>query len=111
LHNTGIITRLRGQLRKSLLSGKFGIGEIAGRLCLHERTLNRRLHEEGTSFRRELEDVRYELARHLLTDSNMSISKVASTLKYANLSGFNRAFKRWAGITPKEWRDRNMADR
>jgi len=113
LHNlrtTDIVTELRGQMRKSLLSGEFGIGDIARRLHLHERTLHRRLRDQGTSFRRELEDIRYELAKQLLADSTMPVSKVARTLKYANLGGFNRAFKRWAGITPGEWRARNATE-
>jgi len=79
--------------------------------ALRDLAENLDLHEQGTSFRHELEDVRYELARQLLTDSKMSISKIASTLKHANLSGFNRAFKRWAGITPGEWRTRYATDR
>jgi AraC-like DNA-binding protein len=110
LRNTGIVTELRGQMRKSLLSGEFGIGEVARRLCLHERTLHRRLRDQGTSFSHELEDIRYELARQLLADSRMPVSKIAKTLKYANLSGFNRAFKRWAGITPGQWRALNAED-
>jgi len=110
LHNlrtAGLVDKVRGLMRKSLLSQEFTANHIARHLCLHERTMNRRLREEGTSFRRELEGIRYELARQLLTDSKMSISKIASTLKYANTNGFNRAFKRWAGMTPGQWRARN----
>lgn len=106
LHNPEIVNELRGQIRNSLQSGGFCIDEIARRLCIHERTLHRRLRDQGTSFRHELESIRYELAKQLLTDSTMSVSKIASMLNYAHLSGFNRAFKRWAGITPCEWRTR-----
>jgi len=104
LSNTGIVNEVRGLMRKSLHSGEFTVADIAKRLCLHERTLLRRLHEQGTSFRRELEGIRYDLSRQLLTDSTMPVNKIAKTLKYTNVSGFNRAFKRWSGITPGQWR-------
>jgi AraC-like DNA-binding protein len=77
---------------------------IARQLGMHERTLNRRLQEEGTTFRRELENVRYELARQLLADTIVPLSKIAAALNYADATAFARAFKRWSGIPPAEWR-------
>ena len=77
---------------------------MARQIGIHERTLNRRLREAGTTFRREFEDIRYEIARQLLTDTDMPLSQIASSLNYADGTVFSRAFKRWSGETPKDWR-------
>ncbi len=104
LRNADLVGSLHGLLRKSLATRNNTISDIARQLHVHERTLNRRLHEAGTSFRRELDEIRYELARQLLAESAMSISRVAKVLNYADASAFSRAFKRWTGITPAQWR-------
>jgi len=109
LRSDNIIGDLRGLLRKSLLAHKCTVTDVARQLCIHERTLNRKFHNEGTSFRHELDDIRYEMARQLLADSAMPIARIATTLNYADVSAFSRAFKRWAGITPALWRARRAA--
>ncbi len=112
LHNlqqTNLVTNLRLLLRKSLMVRKCAVTEIARELGMHVRTLNRHLREEGTSYRRELEEIRYELARQLLlTDGRDSISKIAAALGYADATAFSRAFKSWSGSTPTEWRTHNQ---
>jgi len=104
-----IVSELRGLLRKSLITGKCTAGDIALQLCVHERTLNRRLREEGTSFHQELDNIRYEVARQYLAESTMPITRIATALNYSDVSTFSRAFKRWAGTTPAEWRNRIAA--
>jgi AraC-like DNA-binding protein len=104
--NTDFVGSLRGLLRKSLATRHCTVTDIAGQLHMHERTLNRRLQEEGTCFRQVLDDIRYEMAQQLLAESAMSIARIAMALNYSDASTFNRAFKRWAGITPAEWRTR-----
>jgi AraC-like DNA-binding protein len=104
VRKVNITGNLRALLRKSLVTRNSTVTDVAGQLCLHERTLNRRLREEGTSFRHELDDIRYEMARQLLAESSMSIAKIATKLNYADVSAFSRAFKRWTGITPAQWR-------
>ena len=96
-------------LRTSMISGHCKAKDIARQLCIHERTLHRRLNEQGTSFQLELNTVRDELARQLLTGSTTPIVRIAAMLNYSNVSAFNRAFKRWNGTTPGRWRDRNTA--
>ncbi|MCP4285709.1 MAG: AraC family transcriptional regulator [Gammaproteobacteria bacterium] len=103
-----LVADLRLLLRKSLSTQKNAVTEIAEKLGMHERTLNRRLREEGTSFRRELGEVRYELAQQLLTDNRILLSNIAGALGYADTTAFSRAFKQWSGITPTEWRARNQ---
>ena len=86
---------------------KIVVKDIAKQLCMHERTLNRRLREEGTTFRRELETIRNDLARQMLVNSSLPISRIAESLGYADPTALSRAFKQWSGLTPTEWRARN----
>lgn len=103
---TSLGGELRQLLRKSMASRKTGVGDIAKQLHMHERTLNRRLREEGTSYRRELEKVRYQIARQLLADTLMPLARIAGTLGYADTTAFSRAFKRWSTTSPAVWRER-----
>lgn len=107
--DASIAAGVRGLLRKSLLAHTCTLADVARQLCIHERTLNRKLHSEDTSFRQELDAVRQEMARQLLVDSAMPIARVAMALNYADVSAFSRAFKRWTGFTPAQWRTRNVA--
>jgi AraC-like DNA-binding protein len=78
--------------------------KIAQALRLGERTLRRRLEEEKTSFQRVLDDLRVGVARRHLQQQRISISEVAYLLGYSEPSAFHRAFKRWTGQTPTEFR-------
>ena len=98
------LARFRGMLHTGLLDRDLSAHEIAARLGVHERTLNRKLHQRGTTFRLELETARFEAARRLLSDPDRSLSEVALSLNYADSSSFCRAFKRWSGQSPREWR-------
>jgi AraC-like DNA-binding protein len=91
-------------LRRLLITQQCSVTQAAAQLCLHERTLNRRLREQGTSFRRKLDNIRYDLARYFLGETSMSLAKIAEALAYADATGFSRAFKRWSGVTPAQWR-------
>lgn len=101
---THLVGDVRKLLRRSLAVRNGGVTVIAEQLGMHERTLNRRLRAEGTTFRRELENTRYEVARQLLADTRVPLSKIAAALDYADSTAFIRAFKRWSGFPPAEWR-------
>jgi AraC-like DNA-binding protein len=87
-------------------SGPAGIDlkAVSGLLAVHPRTLNRRLSADGTTFNALLTEVRYEVARQLLRDTQMPIADIAFALGYAESAPFNRAFRRWAGTTATAWR-------
>ena len=72
-----------------------------------ERTLRQKLSDEGTSMRRLLTATRFELARHLLGSTGLSISRIAAALCYADSAVFSRAFHGWAGMSPRQWRNAN----
>jgi len=79
-------------------------GEAARILALSERTLHRRLAEEGTRFSTMVDEARYGRARDLLTDGQISIERIASVVGFAEPSSFSRAFKRWSGMGALEYR-------
>ena len=97
---------VRRALRAMLLAGHASEDGVAAALSMHRRTLNRRLHGEGTSFRRLLEETRFEVARQLLRDTDAAIDQIASGLGYSGATAFGRAFKRWSGLAPHTWRER-----
>lgn len=101
---TNLVGVTRGLLRQLLAARRISIGEVARQLGMHARTLERRLHDEDTTFQREVDAVRYATAQQLLADTAMSITRVAAVLDYADASAFSRAFRRWAGTTPAQWR-------
>src|SRR5262249_31784735 len=78
--------------------------EIASRLGLSLRTLERRLAAEQLTFSTVLDRLRADLARRYLQDEDLPISKIAWLLGYTEVSAFNHAYKRWTGRTPREGR-------
>ena len=79
---------------------------IAQALHLSQRTLQRRLQEEGTSFQVLLDDTRRELAEQYLGQPRMTLLEIAYLLGFADPSNFFRAFRRWFEVTPGEYRSR-----
>ena len=71
---------------------------------MHRRTLSRRLNASGTSFQRLVDEGRFEIARQMLENTDGEIKQIAVILEYADASAFARAFRRWSGITPSQWR-------
>jgi AraC-like DNA-binding protein len=96
-----------------LLMGRSGqihpAREVAAYLGLSERTLHRRLAEEGYPYRRLDERVRRNLAERLLRDSALGLESIAHQLGYAEAASFSRAFKRWTGLPPDHWRTQHYA--
>jgi AraC-like DNA-binding protein len=80
------------------------VPEAAEYLGISQRTLQRKIKERGTSFKLMIENVRKEYAFSYLLQSNYKISYIAQVLGYAEQSVFHRAFKRWTGLTPGEYR-------
>lgn len=91
-------------LRRLMLENRHSGDDVAQILAMHRRTLNRRLKAAGTTFQRVLDDVRFEIARDLLANTNVHLDDIAATLGYAALTPFMRTFRRWSGMTPGQWR-------
>lgn len=80
------------------------LGEIAERLQLPSWTLRRKLAEEGTQFRSILNDTRRDLAISYIRDTELAFGEIAYLLGFASAAAFQRAFKRWNGQTPGDFR-------
>lgn len=93
--------------------GNFPSLQVAARLFhLSPRTLHRRLIDEGTTYQAILEDVRHRMAVQYLRAGQLSVQEVAYHLGYTDQANFRRAFKRWEGVAPSDFRaDRENATR
>ena len=96
--------RLRAWLVEVFSSGSPTAASAARALHMSVRTLHRHLREEGTSFRELLDQLRQEQAVALLSNPRYSIAEVGFLLGFGEISSFSRAFKRWSGRSPAEYR-------
>jgi AraC-like DNA-binding protein len=96
-----------------IADGDCSIDHVARIIGINKRTLNRRLSAEGTSFRQLLEETRLQAAQQMLADNSIPLAQIAVALGYSEASAFTRAFQRWCGVYPLEWRSRkgNMVAR
>jgi len=108
-HGDDFPAQVRSVLRTALLTGRAGADYIAALFSMHSRTLNRRLNVFGISFRKLVDEGRFEIARQMLEDSAMDVAAIACSLDYADASAFTRAFRRWSGTTPAQWRAERRA--
>jgi AraC-like DNA-binding protein len=81
--------------------------EIARRLGMSHRTLARRLASEGLTFTAILDELKIDLAKSYLKKDELPISQTAWLLGYGEVSAFTHAFRRWTGMTPRQWRVAN----
>ena len=99
-----MVDRVHRALIRLLPEGEYALDEIASRLAVSQRTLQRRLNDEGTTFRAVIDDVRQELALRQLQDKGISTEDLAVLLGFSTPSAFYRAFKRWTKNTPGDYR-------
>jgi AraC-like DNA-binding protein len=93
-------------LKRLIAGNRPDIPTVARELGLSGRTLQRRIDEEGASFRQLILEARQELVRQYLTQTSMEINEVAYLLGYEDANSFYRAFRAWEGTTPAHWRAR-----
>lgn len=92
--------RVRACLTETIAGGVISKEDVAKKLAVSPRTLQRRLKEENTSFQQELTKLREELARHYLSNSGYSSAEISFMLGYDDPTSFFRAFQNWTGKTP-----------
>ena len=97
---------------RAALTSRFGHGvpdveTMARRLGLATRTLQRRLAAAGATYQQVVDLTRREAAERLLSDASLGVGQVAFLLGFSEPSAFHRAFKRWHGVTPQEYRRRH----
>jgi AraC-like DNA-binding protein len=96
--------RVRDVLAKELSGGSPTARQIARKVAMSERSLARYLHEEGTTFSALLEDLRRRMALRYVRHSELSFSEITFLLGFSQAAAFYRAFRRWTGQTPREYR-------
>jgi AraC-like DNA-binding protein len=101
--------QVRRLLRTCLLTRSGSFDDVTGLLQISKRTLTRRLEAEGTTFRRLSDEIQYEIARQLIENTAMTMTEIGLVLRYSEASAFSRAFRQWAGVTPRDWRTRHLA--
>ncbi|GAA0134485.1 AraC family transcriptional regulator [Paenibacillus sp. YSY-4.3] len=95
-------------MKRSLTGGRPNIQAVAKELSVSDRTLQRRLTEENTSFKQLLIQARHEQAREYLANPAFDIKEVAYLLGYEDQNSFYRAFRLWEGVTPSNWRTQHL---
>lgn len=85
------------------------IDYVAEKLGMSTRTLRRRLKQEGSSYRRLLEEVRFGLAREYLANTQLPMEAVSRLLGYTESGNFSHAFRRWSGGSPSAWRQAQLS--
>lgn len=104
LDSANISSRTREVIIRLLPKGDPLRADIAAALCIGERTLQRRLQEEGTSYHELVDDTRRELAHHYLGQPHLMLSQAAYLLGFSDQSTFCRACKRWFDMSPGQYR-------
>ena len=96
--------RVRSALTELLPGGACGIEDVAEKLGLTKRTLQRKLSEENTTFQKQLNSTREMLAVHYIRNTDMSTNDIAFLLGYQEINSFLRAFAIWTGKPISEFR-------
>lgn len=111
-HAQALLAELPDDARASTRVSRWLVGNLvtanirvaAAHLGLSERSLQRRLREEGTAFEALLEAARRQEAMRLLADDRLAVAEIAFLLGFSEASAFHRAFKRWTSVTPAAFR-------
>jgi AraC-like DNA-binding protein len=100
------VARLRRTLRGMPPPAWPTIAALAAELQVGEATLRRRLHQEGATYQSIKDDLRRDLAIGQLRDRSLTIGAIAAALGFAEPSAFHRAFRKWTGVRPADYRER-----
>lgn len=106
---TDVTGLVKGVLRRSLGTGEISIEAVADEVCMHKRTLQRRLQERGTTFAQLLDEVRADVAKHYVAQGQLPLTRIALLLGFSDQSAFNHAFRRWFQRSPTGWTDSTRA--
>jgi AraC-like DNA-binding protein len=95
---------VEGVLPQLLPHAKATVSHVAKKLAMGRRTLIRKLSDEGAGFAEILEETRAVLAKRYLAERDLQVTEIAWLLGYSEVSSFTNAFKRWTGMTPRQFR-------
>lgn len=92
-------------LYQMVLGGNYSTNSVCSLFGFHERTLRRRLADEGLQLHDLVRDTRFELAKLMLEQTDRAVTEVSAALGYEDPNAFSRAFRSWAGHSPRQWRN------
>lgn len=104
LHRDNLASQVEMAIIQQLPSGQIKEENVASALHLSRRTMQRCLAEEGASFSDLLENKRKQLADKYVSDHTLAISEIAYLLGFSEQANFSRAYKRWFGMAPTQYR-------
>ena len=110
LKSGDVAASVRLQLLDALDDGVPSEEQIAETLHVSARTLQRRLKAENTTFGEVVQETRLQLAQQLLASPDITATEVGLACGFADASAFTRAFRRWTGTTPGDYRDKQADD-
>jgi AraC-like DNA-binding protein len=96
--------QVKAILKGSIAGQRPAIQDVARELRMSARTLQRRLGEDGVTFQQLTEEARRELAHHYLLHSSLELNETAYLLGYEDSNSFFRAFHKWEGTSPGQWK-------
>ncbi len=109
LNRNDVTMRVKSKLIERLPSGQVSEEGIASSINVSQRSLQRKLKEQGMSFTQLLENTRRELSMQYVRNPQHSLNEVAFLLGFAEPSNFSRAFKRWYGQSPSQFRQDSLS--
>ena len=110
LEQSRVASRVQAALLDALPDGAPSKPAIARTLGMSARNLQRHLADEGTSFKELLNEARIDLARTYVEEGRLTVMEIAFVLGFADTSAFSRAFKRWTGVSPREFAARRRRE-
>ncbi|MFK8030138.1 MAG: AraC family transcriptional regulator [Gammaproteobacteria bacterium] len=110
LDRANVVAQAHAKLIELLPSGDCSKAKVASALNMSVRTLHNRLADAGTTYQQLLDRTRRELAEQYMRQSNISVSEVAYLLGFSDCSNFSRAFHRWTGHSPSDFRDESKSE-
>ena len=102
--------KVRSVLMELMPMGQCSIDNVAEKLCISSRTLQRKLKGESTNYQQQLNHSRELLAKHYLTSTDMNVSEITFLLGFEELSSFSRAFAIWTGSSPEAFRSSKLTE-
>ena len=101
-----LLASIRRAVAESMRHGDPSLTKVGKRIAMGPRTLQRRLKDQGIEFKVLVDDTRRLFALTYLRDPGQTLAEIAYLLGYSEVSAFNRAFRRWTGSTPSDYRRR-----
>ena len=104
LERDNIVSQVKSVVLEQLSCGKVTEEDIAGLLNMSKRKLQLKLADENVRFKSLLDDIRSNMAKEYLNEQSLCLSEIAFLLGFSEVSSFSRAFKRWMGVSPGQYK-------